>query len=350
MEANISSAQSFLGNGSIAQSRPYIAKDGKPYITVLKRNGNINNPEDYVPQLVGNATLRYDEWRQLDDVVIKVAEQRLNGVQDLIDNGLTRNIGNAMGTTVFTWEEMSDAMEATLSIDPVKRAKGDQVDFATKHIPLPVTHSDYQISERLLQESRNRGSGIDTINAERAARKIAEKQEDMLFGATSLFNYGGGIIYTYLTHPDINTVTMANTWDSSAVTPAGIKTNVLDMIQASINAKYYGPWMLYVPTAYQTVLDDDYDVSGSSTHTIRTRIEMIKGIKGIKVIDRLPANKVLLVCMQSDCVDLIQGTPVQNIQWDSEGGFVHNYKVMTIQVPRVKSDYDNNSGIVLLEA
>jgi hypothetical protein len=62
----------------------------------------------------------------------------------------------------------------------------------------------------------------------------------------------------------------------------------------------------------------------------------------------LPADTVLLVQMTSDVVDLVDGMPIQTVQWDTEGGFIHNYKVMTIQVPRVKSDYNNRSGIVKL--
>jgi len=343
----VQEAQSFLGRDSIASKRPFIGKDGAPYIIVHK-GGDVKDPKNYGHQLVANATLRYDEWRQLDDAVVKVAEQRLIGFDDLKANGLVRPLTNAMGTTVLTWEEMSDAMEAVVSIDPVRKSKGDTVDFNTAHIPIPIVHSDYMLSERILQESRNRGTGLDTVNAERAARKVAQKLEDMLFGATATLTYGGGTIHSYLSHPDINTVSLGSNWDASGKTGVAIKDDVLAMIQACINANYYGPWMLYVPTAYQTVLDDDYNVSGTSTQTIRQRIESIDGIKGVRVVDRLPANNVLLVTMSTDVVDLIDGSPFQNIQWDTEGGFVHNYKVMTIQVPRVKSDYNNASGIVLL--
>ncbi len=120
------------------------------------------------------------------------------------------------------------------------------------------------------------------------------------------------------------------------------------MIQAAINDRYYGPYILYIPTPYETVMNDDYDVSGQSLKTIRQRIEELDKIQKVQIVDRLAADTVVLVTMQNDVVDLIDGLPFQNVQWSTEGGFVHHYKVMTIQVPRIKSDYNNRSGVVVM--
>lgn len=334
----------------IGSMKPWIADDGNAYMSVFN-GGDRNDIANYEKVMVTNAVLRYDEWRTLDSAVIKIAEQRLIGFDDLRRNGLVFTLNNAMGTTVLTWEEMSDAMEAYVSIDPVRRGDGDQVDFQTAHIPIPIVHADYQISERILAESRNRGNPLSVINAERATRKVAQQLEDMLFGSASTLVYGGGTIYSYISHPDNNDVSFASAgdyWDDSTKTAAEIKDDVLAMKQASIDDRHYGPWMLYVPTSYDTVLDNDYSVSGASLGTIRQRLAAINGIQGIKVVDRLPADNVLLVQMTSDVVDLVDGMPIQNVEWNSEGGFIHHYKVMTIQVPRVKSDYNNRSGVVLL--
>ena len=74
----------------------------------------------------------------------------------------------------------------------------------------------------------------------------------------------------------------------------------------------------------------------------------IEGRLGIKVVDRLPANNVLLVQMTSDVVRLIRGMGLQNVQWDEEGKFVTKYKVLTIQVPQIRSDVNGASGVVHL--
>jgi hypothetical protein len=122
---------------------------------------------------------------------------------------------------------------------------------------------------------------------------------------------------------------------------------MLNVKQASIDAKHYGPWMGYVPTAYETVLDDDYDTTTPGT-TIRERILKIDGIQGIKVVDTLPANTVVLAQMTPDVVRLVRGLPIQNVEWQTEGKFITKYKVMTIQVPQIRSDQDGNCGVVVL--
>ncbi len=342
-------SQLFENRSNPLAMRPYIDDDGEGYIDHFLGGEDIIQNYKQVP--VNNAALRYDEWRTLDDVVIKVAEQRLVGFDDLRSAGLVYNLNNAMGTTVLTWEEMSNAMEAFVSIDPVRRGDNDVVDFATKHIPIPIVHADYQLSERLLQESRSRGDSLNVSNAERAARKVAEQLEDMLFGATATIVYGGGTIHSYISHPDVNDVAFDSAgvyWDLAAATGALILADVIAMKQALIADKHFGPYAMYIPTIYETKMDQDYDVSGASLMTIRERILKIDGVNSLKVVDRMPDDNVLMVQLTSDVVDLIDGMPMQNVQWDSEGGFVHHYKVMTIQVPRVKSDYNNTSGICLL--
>lgn len=339
-------ASMMMANGKldIGKMRPYIGKDGKPYVAVYK-GGDPKKPESYSAHLVNNATLRREEWIALDQTIIQVAETRLNGIQDLIDNGLVYGLGNAMGTTVLESHTISDAQEAVLTMDGITRSKNDRVKYGTNYLPIPIIHVDYEINARVLAASRALSNPLDTSNAERAARKVAEKLESMLFTNTS-YAFGGGTIYSYLNHPDRNQVSLTTAWSDSAATGATILSDVQKMKAASIADRHYGPWMLYVPTAYETILDEDYSVSGQSTQTIRERIMKIGGIKGIKVVDTLTANNVLLVQMTADTVRLVRGLPLQNIQWKSEGDFVNNYKVLTIQVPQIRSDYNNRSGVV----
>jgi uncharacterized linocin/CFP29 family protein len=339
-----------LFNGMKMHPKPFIAEDGKAYSLVYNGRGDRGDINSYEQVPVENASLRYDEWRRLDDAVVRVAEYQLTGIKDLREQGLVYPLGNAMGTTVLTWETMSDMGEAITSIDPIRRGLSDAPDFETKHLPIPVTYMDYQIGERFLQESRNRGNPINTISAERAARKVNEALENMLFGATAVKTYGGGTIDTYLSFSHSNSVNLTEDWDAAGKTGAEIKDDVLAMVQESIDYKYLGPWMIYIPTAYQTKMGEDYSVSGSSKMTIQERIESIEGIIKVKVAHLLPANTVVMVQMTPDVVELVDGLPIQNVQWDTEGGFMHYFKVLTIQVPRLKADYNGNTGIVILKA
>ncbi len=324
--------------------RPFVApEDGRAYITVYV-GGPKDKPESYAtygaPQTLG--TLRRDEWKLLDQAVLQLSEYRLGGVQDLIDANLTYDIGSGLGTTVLEYHDISDALTAEVTMDGITRAKNDRPKFGTNYLPLPIIHADYQLNARVLAASRRMGNPLDTTLAERAGRKVLEQLENMLFTATT-YAFGGGTIYSYLNHPDRNTVSLTTAWTSA--TGAQIVTMVLAMKQASLDAYHYGPWQLYIPSAYETVLDKDYDATTPGT-TIRERIMKISGIKGIKVVDTLTAGNVLLVQMSPDVVRLVRGMGVQNVEWSTEGKLITNYKVMTIQVPQIRSDQEGHSGIV----
>jgi len=349
-------ANKFISEGgmNLGRMRPFIDdEDGGAYMTIYK-GGDPNKDEswDTVPSYAG-ATLRREEWMRLDEALIEAKRYRLGGVQDLIDKGLTYTLGNAMGTTVLEWHDVSDAMEADLTMDAVTRSIGDRPIFQHNYLPIPIIHVDYEINARVLEASRKLGNPLDTTSAERAARKVLEKMENMLFTDTT-YSFGDkdsrnrNTIYSYLNFPDRNLVNLSIPWDASAATGPMILQDVQEMKAASIAAYHHGPWMIYIPTAYETVMDDDYDVSGSSLMTIRERIMKIGGIQGIKVIDTLPANNVFMVQMTPDVVRLVRGMDLQNIQWSTEGGMVNKYKVMTIQVPQIRSDINGKCGIVQL--
>ena len=347
-------ANRLISNGrlNVGALRPFIGDDGRSYITVFK-GGDVQDPACYVDQRVNvNAVLRRDEWKQLDDALVAATRYRLGGVDDLLASGLTYTLGNALGTTVLEWHDVSDAMEAIITMDGVTRGEGDRPKFQTNYLPIPIIHVDYEINARVLEASRKLGNPLDTIEIEMAVRRIKEKQENMLF-ADEDYAYGElddrsrNKIYSYVNHPDINAVTLGTHWDASAKTAAGILNDVLNMKKSSIAAYHYGPWKLYIPTNYEVVLDDDYDTTTPGI-TIRERLMKIDGITGIKVVDTLADDTVLLVQMTPDVVRLVQGFAIQNIEWRTEGGMVTKYKVMTIQVPQIRSDQNGKCGIVKL--
>jgi hypothetical protein len=348
------------GRTDFGTKRPFLYQDPKTgnwgaYVTVFK-GGDPKKITSYqnIPMNVNAATLRRDEWKALDEAVMNVARERLVGIADLEANNLVYNLNNAMGTTVFEWHDVGDSMEATMTMDGVTRSKGDRPTFQHNYLPIPIIHSDYEINARVLAASRSLGNSLDTYAAENAARRIAEKLEDMLFTDVT-YGYGEtdarsrNTIYSYVNFPDKNDVVLAKAWDHSTKTGAEIIADVLAMKQASIDDYHWGPWKLYIPTAYETVLDEDYDTTTPGT-TIRERILKISGISGITVVDRLAADNVLLIEMKSDTVRLIKGMALTNLQAETEFGFVNKYKILTIQVPQLRSDRNSRCGIVHMAA
>ena len=332
--------QRLVANGmNVNTLRPWIGEDGKMYVTA-----NVGGKPIAVP--IANATLRKDEWKQYDAAILEAAQQRLIGVADLMAKGLTFNISNGLGTTVMEYEDQSDVEDAQISMDGTTRGLNDRPEFDLNYLPLPITHADFQLNIRQLNASRTIGSPLDTTIAALKARKIAEMIENTLFNGASTYTYGGGTIYGYTDFPHRNTIALSENWDAAGKTGEEILDDVLAMKQASIDDRYYGPWMLYVPTAYETPLDDDF--KANSDITVRERILKIEGIQGVKVVDKLTANNVVLVQMTSDVVRMVIGLPITNVEWQTEGGMIFRYKIMTIQVPQLRADQNDRTGIVHL--
>lgn len=351
-------AGTLVSGGLNANSmRPYLGDDGKVYVNQYL-GGDPKKPTSYREieiqrnLLAQSGTLRRDEWKELDAALLGIAELPLSGIQDLIDNGLVYNLGNAMGSTVLEWHDISDALTAELTMDAVHRGPNDQPVFQTNYLPIPILHVDYEINARHLESSRKLGNPIDTTLVERAGRRIQEKLEDMLFTDTT-YSFGTkddrdrNKIYSYVNFPDRNTVSLGTAWDASAKTPAGILNDVLSMKKASIAKGHPGPWMMYVCKDYETVLDDDYDTT-TPGKTIRERLLAVGGIKGIKVNYRMADNTVLLVEMRRETVRLVNGFAPTAVEWSVEGNTLFKHKVMCIRVPQIRSDQNGQCGIVHL--
>ncbi len=301
-----------------------------------------------VNSLRTNDTLLYDEWKHIDAAVIKAAQERLVGIADLQTRGLTYSVPEGLGKTVIAYQDQSDVDDASLSMDGITRGERDRPEYDINYMPLPIIHKDFSFSAREIQASRQGSMPLDTSMAELAARKVAEMAESLLFQGSGDYTFGGGTIQGYEDFDFRNSVTLGTNWDASAATGATILADVLAMKQASIDDRYYGPWVLYIPTAYETKLDDDF--KAATDKSIRSRIMEVSGLLDIKVADFLTANNVIMVQMTSDVVRVVEALPITTVQWDSDGGMQVNFKVMTILVPQLRADQTDKCGIIHLAA
>jgi len=291
-----------------------------------------------------NATLRKEEWIEIDTVVQKVARERLRMAADVVEAGLVKNISNGLGTTVHQWETSGDMSGAETSMDGVTAGQNGRQTFNLNSMPLPITHKDFSINIRTLEASRRLGESLDVAQAEVAARKVAEGIEDLMVNGNSAMSFGGGTIYGYLNHPNRNTVALGTAW--TADTGENILADVISMISAAHADRMYGPYVLYVPTAYGIELEKDF--KSNSDKSTRQRLLEIDGISAVRTVDHLTADNVLLVQMTGDVVTMINGLEPSAIEWETNGGMVNNFKVMSIMVPRISADAEGRSGIVHL--
>lgn len=309
----------------------------KNYITV-NHKGKLRNIVTNAPAL-----LRKDEWLAIDRAVMRVAKPELRLWGDLMSAGLSFNIPNALGTTIFQSQNMSDISGAVTSIDGRRRGEADRPVFDLTAIPLPIIHKDFEFSAREIAVSRRYGQSIDVTNAELAAEKVAEEVERYVAGTTAEpFSYGGATIYGYTTFPDRATKTMTTPTGSNNDT---VIADILDMMKKSRDMYHRGPWMLYYSDTWSQFLDRDYSAT-KGNNTLRERILQIEGISGMRLADYLPPKTMILVEMKSSVVRGLVGMQIVTVQWNEEGGQVAKFKVMCILVPQLRSDQNGQTGIV----
>ena len=302
-----------------------------------------------VSALRTNAVLRKDEWEQLDAALISVARERLTAAADLMDRGLVYNVPNGMGTTIVQHETVSEMTEAQVSMDGITKGENDRVTFSLVSTPLPIIHHDFQISARVLAASRTSGAPLDTTQVEEAVRQVAETTEGLVLNGYSggdLLGFGSSSaqLFGYTNRTGRNVYSIGTDWDDAAATGSTILADVLNMISAAHGDHMFGPYVLYVPTNYWVALQDDF--KPDSDKTILNRLLDISGIEAIKPADKLADDNVLLVQMTKSNVDMVVGMQPTTVEWESQGGMMMMFKVMSIMVPRVKLDHNGNSGIV----
>lgn len=303
---------------------------------ILMNNGWRLNSKEFR----GNDLLRKDEWKELDDVVVKTVRRELGAVQDLVDSGLVRTLGG-LGVLMDEYERQSDITEAEQSMSGVTAGQQDQAAWELSSVPVPITFKDFSINLRQLEASRMRGAAIDTTNADLCSRRVSEKLEDTLFNGSAVA-IGGNQIVGYTTNSSRITGSLTAAWTNAST--RDIVQDVVDMIADAEAANFRGPFRLYCPVAYHSVLREDYnDAKGDRTY--RERLLAIENLVGIRGTTSL-TGEVVLVQMTRDVVDLSIAQDILTVNWPTNGGLTENFKVMGAMVGRVKVPYTGSTGIV----
>jgi hypothetical protein len=376
--------------------RPYLDEHGHRCVTVntgrtrydpkLKkvvpihekaRIGDLQNRGIMSP--VFNATsLRKEEWIELDRVVIRAARFRLRAWADL---SAANQFGgfNAMSKLILEHETMSDPGEAIVDMDGLTEGRTDSPKFQLEGLPLPITHSDFWFSSRRLAVSRNTGTPLDTTMAEGAGRRVAELIEKTVLGVETGITYGGNStqvggygrtpsVYGYTNFPQRLTVTglyrpTGLGRSGTGWVAADTLKDILRMRDLLYANKFYGPFMIYHSNDWDQYMDNDYILSGGNvaTQTLRERLKAIDNITDVRRLDFLSSTATaagdparitttfpftfLLVQMTADVCRAVNGMDITTVQWESVGGMRLNFKVMCIQVPQLRADFNGNTGI-----
>ena len=354
--------------------RPYIDKHGQRCVTInagMRYNHNTGKYEPHQKKVlisdlqarginspVFNATsLRKEEWLQLDTVVLRAARQRLRAWSDL---AAANSFGgfNGMSKMILEHETMSDPGEAIVDMDGLTSGRTDAPKFQLEGLPLPITHSDFWFSARRLAVSRNTGTPLDTTMGEAAGRRVAEMIEKTYIGVETGITYGGASTYVggygrtssvYGLTNFPSRLTKTNMTVPTGSNPEATVADVLAMRNSLYGNKFYGPFMVYHSTDWDLYLDNDYARLGgnNANMTLRDRLRAIEGITDVRRLDFLTSTfTMILVQMTADVARAVNGMDITTVQWESQGGMRVNFKVMCIQVPQLRADFNGNCGIL----
>ena len=286
-----------------------------------------------------NATLPRNAWEAIDETVLEVAGQRLNGIADLQSRGLIRKL-DGMGFMYDTWQTMSGIHSAEQSMSGLTQGAQNTADYGETTVPLPITHVDFQIPLRKLMAMEQRNEPLDTTMVAQATRKVIEKLEDTLFNGSTVVAAGNSLLgYMNYTHTNAIT-TLTGNWTG---TIANCEKDLALLMAELETDRHWGPYMLYVhANEWNDLQQRDSNAGGISYYEI---LKGKQGIIDIKPTDAIAANDIVLVEMTRETIDLVVAMDIKVVEWETYGGMQANFKVMAVMAPRVKSDYDGRCGV-----
>jgi len=335
MQAQIFDSGSTAYNGLVGNTfLPKFNKAGQGFL--VNSAGNI----------VGNSRLDSREWTLLDTQVRLMERTILIGIQHLRQYGLVRSIGS-IGVMQVDKRIQSERRAADVTMSSRTAINNDRVERNTISVPLPIISTQYNIDERELEASRRLMLPLDTAEATEAARAVAETLESILFNGTTAVTLNGNAIKGY------NNATGALSTSTSSLS-TGVWTtddNAYNTIKALLAQmelrRFRGPFMIYLhSTDYFNLLQ----VRASPSDT--TQMELIKRLPGIAGVEKVDAGNAtagtaLMVQMDNNTVELQETLPIQNREWRSDDMSTFSAKVMTMAIPFLQYNYQNQTGIAI---
>lgn len=357
-EAYGSAADLLMANNcDVRPLRPFIAQDGRHYVDVTtNKTDKDGKPLVVTRRLTENrATLRRDDWVRFDNVLVKARRLRLKAYADLRAAN-TYGGFDGYSTPMLENELVDDTGEAFVDFDGLSEGRGSAASFIREGLPLPIIHSPFHFSGRVLAASRKRGTPLSTTQAEMATRRVMEVVEKMTIGTLLVRSFNPTDyadyrrpprIYGYANHPDNVDVTITSPvvggW-----TPKTLVTEVNQAISSLQDNGFDGPFMVYYDKKWTPYLNGDYsDAKGDNT--LKDRMKEIDDVTDVRKLNFMGSDyRILIVQMTEDVCRAVNGMEFSMIQWDTKGGEQKNFRVMGIQVPQVRSDTEGRCGIANL--
>jgi hypothetical protein len=283
----------------------------------------------------------------IDDAVVEVGTERLAVAADVISQGLIYTLTDPLSVMEVQWDQESETGGAQRTMHPNARGQASLPDRRPKRVPIYLTTDYAELGIRTFKASQRIGTPLDTSLIKQKTRRVNESIEDAFINGADLQS-NGYTAYGLLNAPSVNEPSnFAKSW-ATAATGDEILVDFMAMVLIAQSKKKYGPYTLYVGTAVDNAFNKDFKANG--TLTIRQRLQQnTYGGKPLRIVvsDKMPEKRVVLVQMTSDVIEAIVGQSPVVIPWTSVDGWTLMWMVMAIIIPRIRDDYDGNSGVVI---
>lgn len=296
------------------------------------------------------STLERDEYETLSDRIIQTFKRNLVGIDDLQEQGLTRNI--SLATQVDLWQTVSEVTEADITMDGEDQAQNDRIQYTTDGVPVPIIHKDFRIPQRELETSRRMNNDLRTDTAAEVSRAVAEMANQVLFqGWNPAVSTDRGDSWQLFGYTDSDVSTAVSGSDFG--TAGNIRDTFVSSIDALTDDNNQEPagdgFLTYISQTQYRQYRSAVDPDGDGNLTVRERVEneFDAELGAVRSVPDyvLPDGEMVMVNPTPDVVELAVAEDMQTLEWSSGSGMTNFFKVLYSAAPEIKTDSNSNVGV-----
>lgn len=273
----------------------------------------------------GQAPLVEEEWKQLDEAVVRAVQPVLVGRRVLPVKQLA-----GVGVMTVAWDELTEMSEALISMYGETPAE-DIIVYTRKSLIVPILHKDFRIHWRDLEASRRFRTPLDTANAESAALAVAKLEDELILNGEIAGKPRLGI-EGLTTATGRQTQASAGAW---ATAPNAV-TTIVNAMKKLLAENFPTPYELILqPSAF---MDAHSFITNTSEMQIEKIRELISG--NIYVTPNIKSsaggtNSAVLMKTGAENADLCVAQDLKTFYIQLKD-MNHFFKVYEAVVPRIK--------------
>lgn len=284
----------------------------------------------------------------IEQAVTQVQRTDLSIVDTFLSAGLTSTLDNWWGIPSLRRRNLGTAGRAHRSMVPDSRGERFVLQEGGTSWPVFCTWANFSFNVRELAIGQRTGSPLDVSHATQATYLDNQAIEDQAInGLTD--EQGTTITIDGMSAPGLlsspNTFSYA-TW--TGLSGADIEGEVVDAIE-SMRTHHKGPYTLFAPPNYSKTLVSQYTTAYPKTIISQLRELGPWGGRNLDVIisDTLPDDRVVIVAMRPDVLDVTVGQWPVPLSWKDNSGFNTFWNVLACVIFRMFPDSDGNYGVMV---